>query len=77
MSKKFAVILFITFLAVVPSRAHAYLDPGTGSYILQVVGAILFAGIFVVKGFWQQIKDFINHTILRKEKNSETSNKKS
>lgn len=75
-NKKITVLYLIAFLAIFPAKAHAYLDPGTGSYILQVVGAVLFAGIFVVKGFWQQIKDFINHTVLRKEKSSETSNKK-
>lgn len=75
-NKKFAILYLLAFVAIFPAKAHAYLDPGTGSYILQVIGAVIFAGIFVVKGFWQQIKDFVNHTVLRKDKSSETSSKK-
>jgi hypothetical protein len=35
----------------------AYLDPGTGSIIIQVVIAGLFGVIFVIKLFWGKIKN--------------------
>lgn len=41
-----------------PAPAYAYLDPGTGSMILQMIlGGV--AGILVVgKLYWQRIKEF-------------------
>ncbi len=35
----------------------AYLDPGTGSLVLQMSIAGVLGGLFVVKRFWRQIKD--------------------
>lgn len=37
------------FFAVAP--AHAYLDPGTGSYILQMILAGALGGLYVFKGY--------------------------
>jgi hypothetical protein len=34
----------------------AYLDPGTGSLILQMWLAGLLGGLFCMRAFWQQIK---------------------
>jgi hypothetical protein len=48
-------LLFIVLLGF-PSRADAYLDPGTGSMILQVVAGALLAGIGATKVFWTRIK---------------------
>ena len=35
--------------------AHAYLDPGTGSYALQVAAAAFFTCVYAVKLFWKNI----------------------
>ena len=37
----------------------AYLDPGTGSFILQMIIAFLVGASFFIKGFWRKIKTFI------------------
>ena len=34
----------------------AYLDPGTGSYALQLILAGAFGGMFAVKQYWQQCR---------------------
>ncbi|CAB1065081.1 hypothetical protein D1BOALGB6SA_9878 [Olavius sp. associated proteobacterium Delta 1] len=58
-----AMILF--WLAVISlysnHSAHAYLDPGTGSYMLQMVLAALFGALFAVKLFWNKIKLFLKN----------------
>lgn len=41
--------------ALTIETAYAYIDPGTGSYMLQVVAAGLFAAIFAIAGFWRKI----------------------
>jgi hypothetical protein len=46
------------FVVACASEALAYVDPGTGSYVLQIVIAGLVAGLFAVKTFWLQIVAF-------------------
>lgn len=55
-----ALFFLSLYLVFVPQPAHAYLDPGTGSYILQVAAAVLFAGLFVLKTWWKQVTHFIS-----------------
>lgn len=52
---------------VVLSTLH-YLDPGSGSYIFQVLIAALVGAAFLVKVFWQQIKTFFARVFKRDEK---------
>lgn len=40
------------------NSAHAYLDPGTGSLIIQSVIAGFTGILFVVKTYWYKIKAF-------------------
>jgi hypothetical protein len=47
------------FLVAAAPAAHAYIDPGTGSYVFQVVvGAILGAAV-AIKVFWRRIWGFL------------------
>lgn len=55
---KFITIL-ILFL-MLNSKAHAYIDPGIGSVILQAIIGGIAATIFTIKIYWQKIKDFFN-----------------
>ena len=45
-----------------PSTAHAYVDPGTGSLLLQS-----FAFLFLIVGmFFRRVQGFMNKYVLRK-----------
>jgi hypothetical protein len=48
--------LLTLILALSPRDAHAYLDPGTGSYIFQAVAAAIIGAGFVVRSFWSRIR---------------------
>jgi len=50
---------------------HSYIDPGTGSIILQtVIGG--FAAVLVAIGmFWKQIKAFVGNLFSRSKKSEE------
>ena len=37
----------------------AYLDPGTGSFLLQLLAGGLFASMFFVKRIWNQVTGLI------------------
>ncbi len=55
---RLAFILIIVAL-LFPTPSHAYIDPGSGSYIFQILIAG-FLGISVgVKMFWKQISNAI------------------
>ena len=36
---------------------NAYLDPGSGSLILQVILAVFLGGFFILRSYWKKIKD--------------------
>jgi len=48
-------IICLMLLVVFPSKAYAYLDPGSGSYILQLILAGLLAASFTLKTFWKRV----------------------
>jgi hypothetical protein len=48
--------------------AEAYIDPGTGSYVLQVAIAFLIGAAFSVKIFWKKISAFLRKTFSGKNK---------
>jgi hypothetical protein len=61
----FAALLVIEFCAA-PS-AHAYIDPGTGSFILQALSGAAFAAFLAIKVFWFRIKAFFARLFKRKD----------
>jgi hypothetical protein len=50
----------------VARSAHAYIDPGTGSYVLQTLLAILFAAAYATKIYWRHIIGFFRSRFGRK-----------
>jgi hypothetical protein len=62
------VMAVIFGLTLKPS--YAYLDPNTGSYMIQMAIAGAFAGLFAIKSFWTQIKTFINAKLRSRQKKS-------
>jgi hypothetical protein len=68
---KTVLVLFVLFYSMTPQDAHAYLDPGTGSYVLQmVIAAILGAG-FAMKIYWRKISAFISSRFSKKPPSGE------
>ncbi len=48
-------ILAAVFLLVPIASAFAYVDPGTGSMIIQVVIAVLVGGAAFIGAFWRKL----------------------
>ena len=46
---------------------YAYIDPGTGSYIVQLIIAAFIAISFVIKLFWIKIKTFFSLIFFKKK----------
>jgi hypothetical protein len=53
-----STLLCVLVLSVYPPRVQAYLDPGTGSYLIQVLLAGLLGGLVAIKIFWRHISGF-------------------
>lgn len=51
-------LFLIFFLLVFLKDIYAYIDPGTGSYVLQLLIAAFVAASFMVRLFWKKIKMF-------------------
>ena len=66
--KKTLIISFILILFS-NNKAFAYLDPGTGSIILQSILGAIAAGVAWGGMYWQKIKNFFNKKNRKKDKN--------
>ena len=59
----------LAFLHIVfPARAHAYVDPGTGSYFLQFLIAGLLGLLYSIKIYWRKIKEAVISPLARRLK---------
>lgn len=66
-------IIFISllfFFIVSPQPVHAYLDPGNGSYILQMGIGLLLGIIASIKVFYKDISSFIAKKFQLKKANN-------
>ena len=58
MKKNITIILLFLFVLINP--AYAYLDPGTGSIIIQAILGFIAAAFVSLSIWWQKIKNFIS-----------------
>jgi len=61
------LLFFILALVFSPLKSYAYLDLGTGSYMLQLLIATLVGALYALKIYWRKIKVYIKNIISRKE----------
>jgi len=70
MTKSFACVITLSavlhlYSLIFPEKACAYIDPGSGSYILQLVIASLLSVLFTVKTFRDKVRDFFKNVFGR------------
>ena len=53
-------------LALAPTTAYAYLDPGTGSFVLQMLIAGLLGAILYVRLAWDRTRQFFARLFSRR-----------
>lgn len=61
-------LLIATLFIIAPDDAYAYLDPGTGSYMLQIALGVMLGAAFAIKAFWFRIRAFFGGLFSRKSK---------
>jgi len=54
----FQFVIIFTFVAifVFPRISAAYLDPGTGSFVFQMIIAGFVGALYTIKTYWRNIK---------------------
>ena len=57
------LLAIVLLTAVEP--LHAYLDPGTGSYVVQLLIGGLLGGLFALGMFWRRVLTFIKRLFKR------------
>jgi hypothetical protein len=60
-----SALALITSILAPLSSGRAYLDPGSGSFILQLLIAALLGGLFIIKAYWQKIVRFFRNLFSR------------
>jgi hypothetical protein len=61
------VFSFYALLSMPLLSGKAYLDPGSGSVLIQLLIAGLLGAGFILKASWSKIKAFFNRTEANKE----------
>ncbi len=61
------MIFGITMSILIPEEARAYLDPGTGSYIFQILIAVFLGALVGAKVFWHRFTALIRRFYTRKK----------
>jgi hypothetical protein len=57
--RKLSLWVPISLILFFPATARGYIDPGTGSYVLQLLLAGLLGALFALKVFWRKVVHFL------------------
>lgn len=57
-----SVVFALLLIHASTHEAHAYIDPGTGSYVIQLIIAGLVGVGFAIKIYWGRIKSFFSRS---------------
>jgi hydrogenase-4 membrane subunit HyfE len=60
----------LTSVVFISQSAAAYLDPGSGSFLLQLIVGALLSGLFAIKLYFRKIKKYIFRNKKSDESNS-------
>jgi hypothetical protein len=67
------VLSLIMVGSILTGNAYAYLDPGTGSYFLQVLLAAILGALFTLRIFWIRIVSYVKNIFSGTGKDRETT----
>ena len=65
-----AVVPVLTIL-LFANEAHAYIDPGTGSLIIQMIAGAFLASLMTVKLWWYRMTGFFTKVFRPEDKEGE------
>jgi hypothetical protein len=63
LNSKLVILLLALWFLAFPRPVHAYIDPGTGSYFIQLLVGGLLALLYTLKIYWARIRSFFSTKI--------------
>jgi len=69
-------IFIIIFYTMMSGNAFAYLDPGSGGFIIQAILGFLAAIFAYTAFFWNKMKSFFSKIFKKKDENSKNDSSK-
>ena len=73
---KDVVILTVILLLCSVCEVYAYIDPGTGSYIIQVVIGVLLGAAFALKVYWEKVRAYFSKLFSKRTKSNKYENRR-
>jgi len=67
----------MTWLTDLLAKTPAYLDPGSGSFFLQLLLATLMGALFLVGAYWKKVKSFVRNLFSKHQEEGENGDQKS
>ena len=64
--------VIVPLYLIFPEETHPYLDPGTGSIMIQLLIAIFVGGLVAIRIFWTKIRTKFKGLFRRGKKHEET-----
>jgi hypothetical protein len=55
-------LILLLFILATSKPLYAYLDPGSGSFIIQMIIAGVLGGFYAIKLYWKRLVGFIKGT---------------
>jgi hypothetical protein len=52
--------VLLVLLCLLPENSFGYIDPGSGSYLFQILLAALFGSLYAIKIFWDRLKSIFS-----------------
>lgn len=59
------LLVVATLIALTTKEAHAYIDLGSGSYLIQMLLASVFMSLFTIKLLWRRITAKISQLVTK------------
>jgi hypothetical protein len=70
MKLMFNLFILIVVFILNAKKVYAYLDPGSGSFILQIIIGAILGGLVTIKIYFHKIKSFFIKLFHRQNKNT-------
>jgi hypothetical protein len=62
----FPLLSIVLLLLVISERpAAAYIDPGTASYVFQVIAGAVLGGVFLLRTYWSRVVTTVRSLVAR------------
>jgi hypothetical protein len=57
--------IVLLLLVISEGSAEAYIDPGTASYVFQVIAGAILGGVFLLRTYWSRVVTTVRALVSR------------